>query len=60
MYGTCGRIDNKADFDFDFELMFVRHVTNKHTTLKHLLYIVYCFIHYSLKNSRQYALCTGQ
>ncbi len=19
MYGTCGRIDNKADFDFDFE-----------------------------------------
>ncbi len=18
MYGTCGRIDNKADFDFDF------------------------------------------
>ncbi len=20
MYGTCGRIDNKADFDFDFDL----------------------------------------
>ncbi len=19
MYGTCGRIDNKADFDFDFD-----------------------------------------
>ncbi len=21
MYGTCGRIDNKADFDFDFDLI---------------------------------------
>ncbi len=20
MYGTCGRTDNKADFDFDFDL----------------------------------------
>ncbi len=20
MYGTCGRIDNKADFDFDFDM----------------------------------------
>ncbi len=20
MYGTCGRIDNKADFDFDFDI----------------------------------------
>ncbi len=22
MYGTCGRIDNKADFDFDFDKIF--------------------------------------
>ncbi len=31
MYGTCGRIDNKADFDFDFDnlhlhLMFIMYV----------------------------------
>ncbi len=25
MYGTCGRIDNKADFDFDFDYLY-RHV----------------------------------
>ncbi len=28
MYGTCGRIDNKADFDFDFfdfDLPFMMH-----------------------------------
>ncbi len=24
MYGTCGRIDNKADFDFDFDFDFDR------------------------------------
>ncbi len=25
MYGTCGRIDNKADFDFDFDFEICRH-----------------------------------
>ncbi len=24
MYGTCGRIDNKADFNFDFLLVFCK------------------------------------
>ncbi len=28
MYGTCGRIDNKADFD----LTFIKHVTLDHKT----------------------------
>ncbi len=26
MYGTCGRIDNKADFDFDFEFCLQYHM----------------------------------
>ncbi len=30
MYGTCGRIDNKADFDFDFD------IPKKVGTVKHL------------------------
>ncbi len=24
MYGTCGRIDNKADFDFDVDLYILK------------------------------------
>ncbi len=28
MYGTCGRIDNKADFDFDFDVTFSLFVIN--------------------------------
>ncbi len=27
MYGTCGRIDNKADFDFDFDFDNVKVIT---------------------------------
>ncbi len=29
MYGTCGRIDNKADFDFDFDFLKMLHFDDK-------------------------------
>ncbi len=29
MYGTCGRIDNKADFDFDLTLKAALKSTNR-------------------------------
>ncbi len=30
MYGTCGRIDNKADFDFDFYCFYKDFIVSLH------------------------------
>ncbi len=46
MYGTCGRIDNKADFDFDFDvtpLLFCLYAFLVFFDYGHLYVIAYGF-----------------
>ncbi len=37
MYGTCGRIDNKADFDFDFDFWYTKLVYLKSAKVEQLI-----------------------
>ncbi len=40
MYGTCGRIDDKADFDFDLSLLF----TSRYTMEAFLIFLYYYYL----------------